>query len=68
MDTEALVVDAFAQRGFDAVPVIGTLDDGGDLLVDPNGVHCELRVKYRSLMTEAISIYAVASRCGPSGC
>lgn len=58
MDVEALVVDAFAQLGFDTVVVDVSAGAGnvGDLMVDPDGVSCHIDVKYRSLVSEDIAV------------
>jgi hypothetical protein len=51
VDTEALVVDAFAQLGIEVRPLVGVPGGGGDLVLDPDGVGRPLEVKRRSLVT-----------------
>lgn len=50
MDAEALVVDAFAQLGLEARPLVG-VPGGGGLTLDPDGVGPSVHVLYRSLVT-----------------
>src|SRR2546421_1419741 len=55
MDTEALVVDAFAQLGIDAHVPTGASDIGVDLVLDANGVCLALQLKRRALVTDSIA-------------
>lgn len=54
MDTEALVVDAFAQLGIEAQPPAEP-ERGDDLVLDPWGVAVALQVKRRSLVTDHVA-------------
>ena len=55
MDTEALVVDAFAQLGIAARVLVGGSGRGAEMMLDPNGVGCLIRVMRRSLVTEDVA-------------
>jgi len=55
MDTETLVVDAFAQLGIEARVLVGAADRGIDLVLDPEGVGAEIQVTYRSLVTDDVA-------------
>jgi DNA-binding transcriptional ArsR family regulator len=66
MDTEALVVDAFAQLGIDAHVPTGASDAGVDLVLDANGAHLALRLKRRALVTDAVAEQALRTHV-PSG-
>ncbi|MDZ7578142.1 MAG: helix-turn-helix domain-containing protein [Candidatus Nanopelagicales bacterium] len=56
MDTEGLVVDAFAQLGIATQLSPGALDRAGfDLVLDPDGVRAAIHVKRRSLVTEDVA-------------
>lgn len=65
MDTEALVVDAFAQLGIEARLLIGS-DAGVDLVLDPDRVNVPVNVKRRSLVTDVVAerLLAEASNSG----
>lgn len=52
VNSTALVIDAFAQLGIEARPLAGAPDRGVDLVVDPDGIGAELRVKHRSLVSD----------------
>lgn len=54
MDTETLVIDAFAQLGIEARLLAGAPPDG-DLVVGLDGFDAELTLKRRSLVTDAIA-------------
>ncbi len=60
MDTEALVVDAFAQLGIQARLHVGAPGSDVDLVLDPDGVGVEVRVKHRSLVTDDVAERLVA--------
>ncbi|MBA2529701.1 MAG: helix-turn-helix transcriptional regulator [Euzebyales bacterium] len=60
MDTEALVVDAFAQLGIEARLLVGAPGGGVDLVLDPDGVRSEIKVKQRSLVTEDVAEWLLA--------
>lgn len=55
MDTEALVVDAFALLGIEARLLVGAPDGGVDLVLDPDGVGSKIQVKQRSLVTDDVA-------------
>jgi DNA-binding transcriptional ArsR family regulator len=55
MDTEALVVDAFAQLGIAARTLVDGSGAGAEMMLDPNGVGCSIRVIRRSLVTEDVA-------------
>jgi hypothetical protein len=55
VDTEDLVVDAFAQLGIEARLLVGASDRGGDMVLDPDGVGSLIEVKHRSLVTDQIA-------------
>jgi DNA-binding transcriptional ArsR family regulator len=55
MDTEALVVDAFAQLGIEARLLVGAPGGGVDLVVDPDGVASTIEIKQRSLVTDDVA-------------
>lgn len=62
MDTEALVVDAFAQFGIEARLLIDVPGSGVDLVLDPDGVSTGLQVKRRSLVTDDAAKRLLADR------
>jgi hypothetical protein len=43
VDTEALVIDAFAQLGIEARLLVGAPDRGVDLVLDPDGIRLRSR-------------------------
>lgn len=53
MDTEVLVVDAFAQLGIDAHVPTGAHDVGGDVVLDVHGAHVAVQLKRRALVTDS---------------
>jgi len=53
MDSEALVIDALAQLGIQARPVVGVSDHGTDLVVEPVGT--QVRVKRRALVNDDVA-------------
>jgi DNA-binding transcriptional ArsR family regulator len=55
MDTEALVVDAFAQLGIDTRVLAEGSSPGAEMVLDPNGVGCSIQVMRRSLVTEDVA-------------
>lgn len=55
MDTEDLLVDAFAQLGIEARLLAGPSDRGGNLVLDPDGVGSLIQVKHRSLVTDHVA-------------
>lgn len=55
METEALVVDAFAQLGIEARLLVGAPGGGVDLVLDPDGVGSEIQVRQRSLVTDDVA-------------
>jgi hypothetical protein len=59
VDTEALVVDAFAQLGIDARVPTGLSDSGVDLVLDANGVCLALQLKRRALVTDSVAEQAL---------
>ncbi len=54
MDTDAVVVDAFAQLGIEAQIPVGA-PDSCDLVLEPHGVSTQIQVKRRSLVTEDVA-------------
>lgn len=66
MDTEALVVDAFAQLGVEARQLVG-MPGGGDLVLDPDGVGTPVEVKRRSLVTDDVAERLLAEVARPDG-
>jgi len=60
-DTEALVVDAFAQLGLTAVPAESTGTTRGDLVIEPGKVDVSLELKRRSLVDSASASRLVGS-------
>lgn len=55
MDSEPLVVDAFAQLGIDSRPLVGAPSRGVHLVLDPDGVALAVRVERRSLVTDEVA-------------
>ncbi len=66
VDTEALVVDAFAQLGIDALELTGGSDSGADLMVETDGVRAVLELKRRTLVTGSDAEQALRARTSPS--
>jgi len=60
-DTEALVIDAFAQLGLTAVPAESTGTIRDDLVIEPGKVDVSLELKRRSLVDSASASRLIAS-------
>ncbi|PRY23913.1 helix-turn-helix domain-containing protein [Pseudosporangium ferrugineum] len=67
MDTEALVIDAFAQLGIDADGPTGMPDLGVDLVLDANGVRLALHLKRRALVTDSVAEEALRRHAPSAG-
>jgi hypothetical protein len=61
MDSEALVVDAFAQLDIDAHAPADASNSGTDLVLDADGVRLPLRIKRRALVTDSVAEQALAT-------
>ncbi len=55
METEALIVDAFAQLGISAQIPASSSDAGADLIFSDNGMRLTLQVKRRALVTDSVA-------------
>ena len=55
MDSEDLVIDAFAQLGIEARLLVGASDRGVDLVLDPDGVGSLIQLTRRSLVTDHVA-------------
>jgi hypothetical protein len=61
METEALIVDAFAQLGIDVQPASSSSDAKADLIISDNGVRLALQVKRRALVTDSVAEQALGA-------
>jgi DNA-binding transcriptional ArsR family regulator len=64
VNAESLLIDALAQLGVQARPVVGTPDEGIDLVMEPGGV--PVQVKHRVLVTDEVARRLLIERLGPS--
>ena len=64
-DIEAFVVDAFAQLGIEARPLVGTPGRDVDFVLDPDGVAATVQVQYRSLVTDDVAEGLLAESSSP---
>ncbi|EFQ84802.1 hypothetical protein HMPREF0063_10143 [Aeromicrobium marinum DSM 15272] len=60
MDTEALVIDAFAQLGIDARLPVGAPESVADLVLDPDGLAEAIHAKRRALVTDDAALRLIA--------
>lgn len=67
MDTEALVIDAFAQLGIDAHVPTGASDVGADLVLDASGLRLALQLKRRALVTDSVAEQTLRRHAPPVG-